>query len=128
MALLTATDSGSGSSGRIVGAEKHEIYGTAFGGHLFYDIFTGPGGGHIPRGPPGSATGVGGANAKSRGKGCQPIILLILPKTAYNFFLKIGSRGRVPSIPPLGPANDLLGSCVDPIIDINITLTSGVDP
>ena len=43
MAFLTATESSSGSSGRIVGAEKHEIYGTAFGGHLFYDIFTGPG-------------------------------------------------------------------------------------
>ena len=28
----------SGSSGRVrVGAEKHEIYVTVFGGHLFYD-------------------------------------------------------------------------------------------
>ena len=29
----------SGSSGWVGGAEKHEIYAAAFGGHLFYDLF-----------------------------------------------------------------------------------------
>ena len=44
----------SGSSGRVRGgAEKHEIYAAAFGGHLFYDLFSqGQGGGHGPLGPP----------------------------------------------------------------------------
>ena len=49
----------SGSSGRVGGgAEKHEIYAAAFGGHLFYDLFLqGQGGGPWPLGPPpGSAT------------------------------------------------------------------------
>ena len=45
--------SSSGSSGRVRGAEKHEIYAVAFGGHLFYDLFSqGRGGGHGPLGPP----------------------------------------------------------------------------
>ena len=30
----------SGSSGRVRGAEKHEIYVATFGGHLFYDLFS----------------------------------------------------------------------------------------
>ena len=30
----------SGSSGLVRGAEKHEIYAAAFGGHLFYDLFS----------------------------------------------------------------------------------------
>ena len=31
----------SGSSGRVRGgAEKHEIYAAAFGGHPFYDLFS----------------------------------------------------------------------------------------
>ena len=33
--------------------EKHEIYVTAFGGHLFHDLFHGP----LTAAPPGSATG-----------------------------------------------------------------------
>ena len=51
--------SSSGSSGRVRGAEKHEIYAAAFGGHLFYDPFSqGRGGPWPPRPPPGSATAV----------------------------------------------------------------------
>ena len=47
----------SGSSGRVGGGEKHEIYMAAFGSHLFYDLFLQDGGrGHGPLGPPGSAT------------------------------------------------------------------------
>ena len=42
----------SGSSGRVRGgAEKHEIYAAAFGGHLFYDLFSQGQGGHGPRPP-----------------------------------------------------------------------------
>ena len=48
------TGSSSGSSSRVRGAEKHEIYAAAFGSHLFYDLFSQGQGGH---GPPGSATG-----------------------------------------------------------------------
>ena len=36
---LKATVLSSGSSRRLRGAERHEIYAAAFGGHLFYDIF-----------------------------------------------------------------------------------------
>ena len=44
----------SGSSGWVRGAEKHEIYVAAFGGHIFYDLFSqGP---LAP--PPGSATDI----------------------------------------------------------------------
>ena len=44
--------SSSGSSGRVGGAEKHEIYADAFGGHLFYDLFSqGQGGPWHPRPP-----------------------------------------------------------------------------
>ena len=32
----------SGSSSRVRGAKKHEIYAAAFGGHLFYDLFLCP--------------------------------------------------------------------------------------
>ena len=47
----------SGSSGWVRGgAEKHEIYVTAFGGHLFYDLFSQGWGGAWPPRPPGSAT------------------------------------------------------------------------
>ena len=43
----------SGSSGRVGGAEKHEIYVAAFGGHLFYDLFSqGQGGAMAPSAPP----------------------------------------------------------------------------
>ena len=45
----------SGSSSRIEGGEKHEIYMAAFGDHLFYDLFLQDQGGWPPR-PPGSAT------------------------------------------------------------------------
>ena len=50
----------SGSSGRVRGGgpSKHEIYAAAFGGHLFYDLFSQGQGGHGPLGPPGSATAV----------------------------------------------------------------------
>ena len=49
----------SGSSGRVRGGEKHEIYVAAFGGHLFYDLFSqGWGGAWPPRPPLGSATEV----------------------------------------------------------------------
>ena len=45
----------SGSSRRVrVGAEKHEIYAAAIGGHLFYDLFSqggGGGGGMASRSP-----------------------------------------------------------------------------
>ena len=41
----------SGSSSRVRGAEKHEIYSAAFGGHLFYDLFS-PCGGYSPLAPP----------------------------------------------------------------------------
>ena len=43
-----------GSSGRVGGAKKHEIYVAAFGGHLFYDLFVqgwGGGGPWPPRHP-----------------------------------------------------------------------------
>ena len=44
-------------SSRVGGAKKHEIYGAAFGGHLFYDLFLQGWGGAWPRRhPPGSAT------------------------------------------------------------------------
>ena len=42
----------SGSSSRVRGAEKHEIYAAAFSGHLFYDLFSQGQGGHGPLGPP----------------------------------------------------------------------------
>ena len=43
----------SGSSGRVRGgAEKHEIYAAAFGGHLFYDLFLQGQGGPWPPWPP----------------------------------------------------------------------------
>ena len=43
----------SGSSGRVRGgAEKHEIYAAAFGGHLFYDLFLQGRGGPWPPWPP----------------------------------------------------------------------------
>ena len=43
----------SGSSGRVRGgAEKHEIYAAAFGGHLFYDLFLQGQGGPWPPRPP----------------------------------------------------------------------------
>ena len=41
----------SGSSGRVRGGEKHEIYAAAFGGHLFYDLFS-QGRGVMPPRPP----------------------------------------------------------------------------
>ena len=44
-----------GSSGRVVGAKKHEIYVAAFGGNLFYDLFLQGWGCMAPQ-PPGSAT------------------------------------------------------------------------
>ena len=41
-----------GSSGWGGGAKKHKIYGAAFGGHLFYDLFLqGWGGPWPPRHP-----------------------------------------------------------------------------
>ena len=42
----------SGSSGRVRGAEKHEIYAATFGDHPFYDLFSQGQGGHGPLGPP----------------------------------------------------------------------------
>ena len=45
-----------GSSGRVGGGKKHEIYVAAFGGHLFYDLFVQGWGGMAPSVPPGSAT------------------------------------------------------------------------
>ena len=43
----------SGSSGRVGGAKKHEIYVAAFGSHLFYDLFSqGRVGGMAPSAPP----------------------------------------------------------------------------
>ena len=40
------------------GGEKHEIYMAAFGGHLFYDLFSvGQGSAMTPSPLPGSATG-----------------------------------------------------------------------
>ena len=44
-----------GSSIRVRGAEKHEIYAATFGGHLLYDLFLQGRGAWLPR-PPGSAT------------------------------------------------------------------------
>ena len=42
-----------GSSGRIEGGKKHEIYVAAFGGHLFYDLFVqGWRGAMAPSAPP----------------------------------------------------------------------------
>ena len=38
----------SGSSGRVRGDEKHETYAAAFGGHLFYDLFSQGRGGPWP--------------------------------------------------------------------------------
>ena len=48
----------SGSSGRVKGegGKKHEIYAGAFGGHLFYDLFSQGRGRVWPPRPPGSAT------------------------------------------------------------------------
>ena len=49
----------SGSSGRVrEGGEKHEIYAVAFGGHLFYDLFSQGQESHGPLAPPESATAV----------------------------------------------------------------------
>ena len=43
----------SGSRGRVRGgAKKHEIYVAAFGGHLFYDLFSQGQGGPWPPRPP----------------------------------------------------------------------------
>ena len=44
--------SSSGSSGRVRGGEKHEIYAAAFGDHLFYDLFSQGRGGPWPPRPP----------------------------------------------------------------------------
>ena len=41
----------SGSSSWVRGAEKHEIYVTAFGSHLFYDLFSQSWGGMAPLAP-----------------------------------------------------------------------------
>ena len=41
----------SGSSFRVRGAKKHEIYVGAFGSHLFYDLFSQGQGGHGPSAP-----------------------------------------------------------------------------
>ena len=41
-----------GSSGRVGGAKKHEIYVATFGGHLFYDLFVQGWGGHGPLSTP----------------------------------------------------------------------------
>ena len=41
-----------GSSGWVGGAKKHEIYVTAFGGHLFYDLFLQGWGAMAPSAPP----------------------------------------------------------------------------
>ena len=51
--LITPTpQASSGSSGRVrVGGQKHEIYVAAFGGHLFYDLFSQGRGGLPPRPP-----------------------------------------------------------------------------
>ena len=58
MLSSSITDGSIGSSGRGGGRKKHEIYVTAFGGHLFYDLFLqGGGGGAWPPRPPRSATG-----------------------------------------------------------------------
>ena len=48
----------SGSSGRVRGGgtEKHEIYAAAFGGHLFYDLFSQGQEGTMAPSPPRSAT------------------------------------------------------------------------
>ena len=48
----------SGSSDRVRGGgRKHEIYAAAFGGHLFYDLFSqGRGRGMAPSPPSGSVT------------------------------------------------------------------------
>ena len=37
---MAGNQGSSGSSGWVRGAEKHEIYVAAFGGHLFYDLFS----------------------------------------------------------------------------------------
>ena len=42
----------SGSSGRVKGDEKHEIYVAAFGGHLFYELFSQGRGTMAPAPPP----------------------------------------------------------------------------
>ena len=44
----------SGSSGRVRGGKKHEIYVATFGGHLFYDLYfyRAGGGGMAPSAPP----------------------------------------------------------------------------
>ena len=42
----------SGSSDRVGGGEKHEIYAAAFGSHLFYDLFLQGWGGMAPSAPP----------------------------------------------------------------------------
>ena len=53
LSRLNINVSSSGSSGRVRGGgEKHEIYVAAFGGHLFYDLFSQGRGSHGPLGPP----------------------------------------------------------------------------
>ena len=53
LSRLNINVSSSGSSGRVRGgAEKHEIYAAAFGGHLFYDLFSQGQGGPWPLAPP----------------------------------------------------------------------------
>ena len=49
---LLREETSSGSSGRVRGGEKHEIYAAAFGGHLFYDLFLQGQGGPWPPQPP----------------------------------------------------------------------------
>ena len=45
--MVTVADPGKGG-----GAEKHEIYAAAFGGHIFYDLFLQGQGGPWPPRPP----------------------------------------------------------------------------
>ena len=51
LSRLNINVSSSGSSGRVRGGEKHEIYAAAFGGHLFMTYFHRARGGHGPLGP-----------------------------------------------------------------------------
>ena len=77
-------------------AKKHGIYAAAFGGHLFYDLFSQ---GHGPSAPPGSAT----ANA-AFSRGVTNLLLSLMPlKTGLSnrgdsdappvqFLVKVGKK------------------------------------
>ena len=64
---VVTSDSSIGSSGRVGGAKKHEIYVVAFGGHLFYDLFVQGWGAMAPSAPPLDPGGAGSSKCSLSG-------------------------------------------------------------